>query len=60
METRPVFSLHIPALKMVGIGIVYLLGVLMEYLKLDEVDSLLKEIDIPKVLQMENEFRLGS
>ena len=45
---------------MVRIGIVYLLGVLMEYLKLDEVDSLLKEIDIPKVLQMENEFRLGS
>ena len=60
METRPVLSLHIPALKMVRIGIVYLLGVLMEYLKLDEVDSLLKEIDIPKVLQMENEFRLGS
>jgi hypothetical protein len=44
---------------MVGIGIVDLLGVLMENLELDEVDSLLKEINIPKVLQVQNEFRLG-
>ena len=40
----------------VGIGIEYLVVLLVEYLELHEVEALLDEVDVPKVLQVQHEL----
>ena len=44
------------AFEMVRIGVVHFLLVFIEYLELEEVDSLLKEIDISEVLHVKHKL----
>ena len=51
-----VFALIIAGLKVVRIRVIDVLNILIEDLELQEIDTLLKEIDIPEALQVQYEF----
>ena len=52
-----VVSLQVsPTLEMIRIRVVHFLFILVEYLKLEEVDSLLEQVDISEVLHMKHKL----
>ena len=53
-------KLSVTTLMVIGIRVVHLFVVLIEDLVLNEVDSLLDEVYISKMLEMENEFNYSS